>query len=76
LEAIRRSAPHVLRSDHAPFWERGRPALMWTDTAEFRNPHYHRPTDTPDTLDYDFMAGVTRLLIHAVLTGVGVGVRS
>ena len=40
---------------------------MWTDTAEFRNPHYHRPTDTPDTLDYDFMAGVTRLLIHAVL---------
>ena len=49
---------------------------MWTDTAEFRNPHYHRPTDTPETLDYDFMAGVTRLLIHAVLSGLGVGVRS
>jgi hypothetical protein len=76
LGAIRRSAPHVLRSDHAPFWEAGLPALMWTDTAEFRNPHYHLPTDTPDTLDYDFMAGVTRLLIHAVLTGLGVGVRS
>ena len=76
LESMRRSAPHVLRSDHAPFWEAGIPALMWTDTAEFRNPHYHRPTDTPETLDYDFMAGVTRLLIHAVLTGLGVGVRS
>ena len=42
---------------------------MWTDTAEFRNPHYHRPTDTPETLDYDFLAGVTRLLVHAVLSG-------
>jgi Zn-dependent M28 family amino/carboxypeptidase len=66
LDAIRRSAPHVLRSDHTPFWEAGLPALMWTDTAEFRNPNYHRPTDTPDTLDYEFMAGVARLLIHAV----------
>src|SRR3954468_5101394 len=76
LGAIRRSAPHVLRSDHSPFWEAGLPALMWTDTAEFRNPHYHLPTDTPETLDYDYMTGVTRLLIHAVLSGVGVGVRS
>ena len=76
LGSIRRSVPHVLRSDHAPFWEAGLPALMWTDTAEFRNPHYHLPTDTPDTLDYDFMAGVTRLLIHAVLSGLGDGVRS
>ena len=42
--------------------------LMWTDTAEFRNPHYHRPTDTPETLDYEFLAGVTRLLVHAVLS--------
>ena len=52
---------HLLRSDHAPFWRAGLPALMWTDTAEFRNPHYHRATDTPETLDHDFLAGVTRL---------------
>ncbi len=45
---------------------------MWTDTAEFRNPHYHRPTDTPETLDYDFLAGVTGLLVHAALSGGGV----
>jgi Zn-dependent M28 family amino/carboxypeptidase len=62
---------HLLRSDHAPFWRAGLPALMWTDTAEFRNPHYHRATDTPETLDYEFLAGVTRLLVHAVLSGVG-----
>ena len=42
--------------------------LMWTDTAEFRNPHYHQSTDTPETLDYEFLAGVTRLLVHAVLS--------
>ena len=57
----------VLRSDHAPLWEAGIPALMWTDTAEFRNPHYHQPTDTPDTLDYEFLREVTRLLIAQVM---------
>ena len=68
LEMIGRISHHLLRSDHAPFWRAGLPALMWTDTAEFRNPHYHRPTDTPETLDYEFLAGVTRLLVHAVLS--------
>ncbi len=71
LPMIEAMSHHVLRSDHAPFWRAGLPALMWTDTAEFRNPHYHQPTDTPDTLDYEFLAGVTRLLVHAVLAGVG-----
>jgi len=61
--------PVLWRSDHASFWWRQRPALFWTDTAEFRNPHYHRPTDTPDTLDYGFLAWVTRLLTAAVLSG-------
>ena len=51
------------RSDHAPFWDAGYPAFMWTDTSEFRNPHYHQPTDTPDTLDYEFLAKVVKLLI-------------
>ena len=41
--------------------------LMWTDTAEFRNPHYHQSTDTPETLDYEFLTGVTRLLVDAGL---------
>jgi Zn-dependent M28 family amino/carboxypeptidase len=55
------------RSDHAPFWEAGIPALMWTDTAEFRNPNYHLPTDTPDTLDYEFLRQVTQLLLASVI---------
>ena len=36
---------------------------MWTDTAELRNPHYHRDSDTPDTLDYTFLSRATRLLL-------------
>lgn len=38
------------RSDHLAFWERRLPAVMITDTANFRNPHYHLPTDRPSTL--------------------------
>jgi Zn-dependent M28 family amino/carboxypeptidase len=54
---------HLHRSDHAPFWEANLRSIMWTDTSEFRNPHYHRASDTPDTLDYDFIANVTRLAL-------------
>ncbi len=45
-------------SDQWSFWEHGLPAVMVTDTAFYRNPNYHRSTDTPDTLDYRRMAGV------------------
>ena len=69
VEAIWRVSPHLLRSDHAPFWRAGLPAVFWTDMAEFRNPHYHRATDTPDALDYHFLAEVAALLAHAILTG-------
>jgi Zn-dependent M28 family amino/carboxypeptidase len=50
--------PGVSFSDHWAFWQEGFPALMVTDTAFFRNPHYHQLTDTPDTLDYERMARV------------------
>jgi Zn-dependent M28 family amino/carboxypeptidase len=68
MEMIRTRVPHAFRSDHAPFWSKGIPALMWTDTAEFRNPNYHQPSDTPETLDYLFMAEVAKLLAHVVLS--------
>jgi Zn-dependent M28 family amino/carboxypeptidase len=45
-------------SDHAPFWDAGYPAMMVTDTAFLRNPHYHKPSDTIATLDLDFLTGV------------------
>jgi Zn-dependent M28 family amino/carboxypeptidase len=54
-------------SDHSPFWDLGYPALMVTDTAFFRNPHYHGPSDTVDTLDLDFMAKVCQGVITAVV---------
>jgi hypothetical protein len=37
--------PDTRRSDHAPFWDLGYKAMMVTDTANLRNPNYHRPTD-------------------------------
>lgn len=46
------------RSDHISFWEAGIPAIMISDTANFRNPHYHQPTDCPETLDYDRLGAI------------------
>lgn len=55
--------PSVLKlSDHAPFWNNGLAATQWTDTAFHRNPNYHLASDTPETLDYEFMSEVTKLL--------------
>ena len=61
--------PVLLRSDHAPFWAVKKPAIMWTDTSEFRNPFYHQPGDKPETLNYGFLRKVTQLLVAAVLRG-------
>jgi Zn-dependent M28 family amino/carboxypeptidase len=61
-----RILPEVRLSDHSPFWDQGFPAVMVSDTSFFRNPHYHQATDTPDTLDYQFLARVTAGLIRAV----------
>ncbi|MFM2415320.1 MAG: hypothetical protein RL385_43 [Pseudomonadota bacterium] len=57
---------NFLRSDHAPYWRQEVPALFFTDTASFRNPHYHTATDTPDTLDYDFFLRVAQLIVGSV----------
>ena len=59
--------PDTRRSDHAAFWHYGYPAVMLTDTADFRNPHYHRPTDTLDTLDLEFMEKVAQAVTASAL---------
>ena len=46
-------------SDHWSFWEAGYQAIMVTDTAPFRYPHYHEASDTPQRLDYTGLARVT-----------------
>jgi Zn-dependent M28 family amino/carboxypeptidase len=51
--------PGVDWSDHGPFWREGYPALMVTDTAPFRYPHYHTAEDAPDKVDYERLARVT-----------------
>jgi len=53
-----RWVPGVDFSDHLNYWDAGIPAIMVTDTAFWRNPNYHRPGDTHDTLDYARMAQV------------------
>jgi hypothetical protein len=58
--------PEARLSDHSPFWDRGYPALLVTDTSFFRNPHYHRPSDTIATLDLAFMEKVCRGLVATV----------
>ena len=64
--AVPAAIPGVGWSDHWSFWEEGYPAIMVTDTAIFRNPNYHEPTDKPDTLDYDRMARVVHGLVRVV----------
>jgi Zn-dependent M28 family amino/carboxypeptidase len=64
--------PDTRRSDHAPFWDRGFPALLVTDTANFRNPNYHSPDDVPSTLDYAFAQQATQAALAAVARAVGV----
>jgi Zn-dependent M28 family amino/carboxypeptidase len=63
--------PDTRRSDHAAFWHYGYPAVMLTDTANFRNPHYHRAGDTLDTLNLAFMDKVTNGVTAAVIQLAG-----
>lgn len=55
--------PDLLRSDHGPFWQAGIPALMLTNTAEYRNHNYHTPNDTLGTLNFTFMSNVVKAVI-------------
>ncbi|WP_150462397.1 M20/M25/M40 family metallo-hydrolase [Nesterenkonia ebinurensis] len=57
------------RSDHAAYWQQGLPGIMITDTANFRNPHYHQPSDTLETLDLEFAAQVVQTIMAAVRGG-------
>lgn len=56
----------VRLSDHSPFWDAGFPAVMITDTSFLRNPHYHRGSDTIETLDLEFLRQVTAGCLRAI----------
>ncbi len=55
--------PSVRLSDHAAFWDEGFPAVMVTDTAFYRNPYYHTPSDAMEKLDFPFMAELVESLL-------------
>jgi aminopeptidase YwaD len=54
-------------SDHSSFWDQGFPALMVTDTAFLRNPNYHLPSDTMETLDFEFMRKVVMGIFYSIV---------
>lgn len=60
------SAPGTGWSDHWAFWQEGWAGVMVTDTLPFRNPHYHGPTDSPETLDGDRLTRAVNGLIAAI----------
>ncbi len=61
-------SPILLLSDHTPFWYKDVGAVMVTDTAFLRNPHYHRRTDIPETFDQDFFRGTTQIVVNTTAT--------
>ena len=58
--------PGIGWSDQWSFWREGYQALMVTDTAPYRYPHYHQPTDLPDNLDYGRMARIVTGVMKVV----------
>jgi Zn-dependent M28 family amino/carboxypeptidase len=52
--------PGIGWSDHWAFTDQGFQAVMITDTAPFRYPHYHQPTDTADKVDTESLARVVK----------------
>jgi Zn-dependent M28 family amino/carboxypeptidase len=56
--AVPERIPGAGWSDHWSFWQQGYPAIMVTDTAIFRYPHYHLASDTPDKINYESMVRV------------------
>jgi Zn-dependent M28 family amino/carboxypeptidase len=55
--------PPIRLSDHSAFWDEGYKAVMVTDSAFYRNPHYHLPSDTMDKLDFRRMAELVKSLL-------------
>ncbi len=64
--ALPAALPGVGWSDHWSFWQYGYPAVMATDTATYRYPHYHLRSDTPDKIDFPRFTEVVRGLAGVV----------
>ncbi|MEM8835200.1 MAG: M20/M25/M40 family metallo-hydrolase [Planctomycetota bacterium] len=60
-------SPHASRGDHAAFWWSGYPAIAMSDTSEYRDPHYHKPTDRAENLNYNEMARLAEGFIATII---------
>jgi Zn-dependent M28 family amino/carboxypeptidase len=58
----------IFRSDHFSYVSKGYPGMIVTDTANFRNPNYHTPGDTVDTIDWDYLTGSAKAMVAGVAT--------
>jgi hypothetical protein len=63
--------PGIGWSDHASFWKYGVAAIMVTDTAPYRNPHYHQPSDRPGRIDYPSIARIVSGLAAVIRQAAG-----
>jgi Zn-dependent M28 family amino/carboxypeptidase len=63
------AAGALRRSDHAPFWDVDYPALQLTDTADYRNAHYHcgGGPDVVADLDLAFATQVVQATVGAAI---------
>jgi len=68
LDIVKRVNVTWDRSDQASFWAAGYPAMAVVENEPDSNPHYHRSSDTPDTLDLDFLTTITRATLATVAT--------
>ncbi|MEW5900080.1 MAG: M20/M25/M40 family metallo-hydrolase [Acidobacteriota bacterium] len=69
LPVNKRVDPSVIYSDHSPFWDRGYAATLLIEDLPLQNPFYHKPTDTSDTLNFEFCGDSAKTAV-AVLSGL------
>lgn len=72
LDGLKTTGDGLRRSDHAPFWDAEYPGVMLTDTANYRNPHYHcgGGPDVMADIDVEFAALNIKATVGAVATGL------
>jgi hypothetical protein len=65
--------PDISWSDHWALSQYGIEAPMVTDTAPFRYPHDHEPTDTPDKVDTEMMARMVKGMERVIRDVAAIG---
>ncbi len=71
-EALTKVQTALKRSDHAPFWDVDWPGVQLTDTAEYRNSHYHclEGPDVTADVDVTFATMITEATVAALASAL------